>query len=170
MEELKVRKKVAIYIDYVLRMPNFIESYKLFRNVLFVDENNELNVEDEIQESDPRFYWKEQMKNIKIEQFYIEVRLPKDESLFIDEEFKKYFYNEEHYLKFLDEYSVNLYVDAKVINNKDIDVINIAQELLFDIVLIDQYKNKRKKSNTLFYLSKIRVYPQQIIFLGENFE
>lgn len=165
---MKSRRKVAIYIDYALRVPNFVNSYNVFKESLFSDKEQDFDTEDEISENDVRFYWIEQMKNPEIEKFYFSKQAPKTDEELCGQSLSSYFFNREHENKFFDDYSFNLYSDAKVPNSQDVDVINVAQEHLFDVVLVDEYRNKRKKSNTMFFLSKIRAYPQSVLFLGEG--
>lgn len=163
---MKARKKVAIYIDYTIRVPRFKHCFDVFKAELFSDKSFDVTVEDELQKDDVRMYWPEQMKNPAVEQFYMKVKVPEDDYTHRLDGFAKYFYNEEHYRKFIDDYSYNLYLDCIVPNKQDIDIINIAQEHLFDVVLIDEYKSKRKKGNTFFFLSKNPIYPQTVTFLG----
>ena len=161
------RRKIAIYIDYSLRIPNFTTAYEAFKADLFSDRAFGVTAEDEITKNDLRFYWSEQMKDPKVESFYVSKKVP-ESNMELKGKFDDYFYSNDHLLKFIDDYSYNIYVDTQMPNPQDVEVINIAQELLFEVVLIDEYYSKRKKSNTLFYLSKIRAYPQSIIFLGNG--
>jgi len=164
---MKARKKVAIYIDYTIRVPNIIKTYVDFKESIFSNAKFE-DTEDPLTENDPRFYWYTQMQNPAIEKFYFEVRIPDDEDLFKTLDWSTLFYNDDHYKKFIDEYSYNLYLDCPVPNAGDIDIVNIAQTQLFDVVLVDEYKSKRKIGNTFHFLSTKRVYPQSVIFLGEG--
>lgn len=161
------RRKIAIFIDYSLRIPNFTTAYEAFKADLFSDKSFGVTSEDEITKNDVRFYWSEQMKDPKAESFYVAKKVP-ESNMDLRGNFGDFFYNDEHLYKFIDEYSYNIYVDTQMPNPQDVEVINIAQELLFEVVLIDEYYSKRKKSNTLFYLSKIRAYPQSLIFLGNG--
>ncbi|MEO6304894.1 MAG: hypothetical protein ABIP51_17165 [Bacteroidia bacterium] len=112
-----------------------------------------------------RDYWKEEIKNTLIEDFYIKSIPPIDD--YSIKEWEKYFYNETHYKKFLQDYSFNLFVDCEVPNSKDVEIINIIQDSLFDVVLVDEFIIQRKKANTLFFLSKIRINPFSIIFIDD---
>lgn len=163
-----MRRKVAVYIDYVLRTPNFKASFDSFKESLFSDKDFDVELEDGLGDNDVRLYWREQMRNKEIEAFYLGKKSPSSDYDLRATGFEECFFNKEHYHRFLDEYSVNLYIDAQIPNPQDVDVLNVAQEHLFDIVLIDKYLSRRKKGNTLFYLSKIRIYPQQIIWIGEG--
>lgn len=159
-----VRKNIAIYIDYSIRIPNFKTAYESFKNSLFVDMNG-VDFEDELTEDDVRFFWTTELKNPIVEQFYISKDISKINDDKLNGDFQPYFYNEEHLLKFLDDYSYNLYSDCTVPSNKDIELINICQDRLFDVILIDRIQSKRKIGNTFFFLSKIRIYPRNVIFL-----
>ncbi len=161
------RRRVAVFIDYALRAPNFIGAYELFKSFLFSDKEFNVNLDDAINDNDPRLYWNEQMKNPDVEKFYL-AKKPPLSNMDTKEGFQPYFYNDDHFKRFIDEFAFNLYVDTSAPNPQDIDLINIAQDMLFDVVLFDRYISKRKKSNTMFFLSKLRVYPQAIIFLGES--
>lgn len=158
-----MRKKIAIYIDYTIRIPNFIETYNSFKSELFSNlEEKDMN------KNDIRLYWIKELKNSVVEDFYIKNSIPLDNYDIRKFGMLSFFYNEEHYKKFLEEYSFNLYVDCVVPNKNDLIVINTAQSKLFDIVLIDEVSSKRKVTNTLFFLSKNIVYPQSIIFLDKG--
>lgn len=165
---MKTRKKVAIYIDYTLRVPNFKASFDAFKAELFSDKNFGIDSEDEVKEGDTRFYWKKQMENSEVEKFYMKMKAPEDDYEMRSREMSSFFYNEEHYKMFLDDFSFNLYTDCKVPNSQDIDIVNIAQTQLFEIVMIDEYQSKRKISNTFFFLSKNRLYPQGVMLLNEG--
>lgn len=159
------RKKVAIFIDYSLRIPSFKESYEIFKRTLFQD-NLDTSFEDELTAQDPRFYWQRQLQSPEIMKFYVSINPENIDDTKLLGEFSSYFFNEEHYAKFLEEYSFNLYADCPVPSLSDVNIINIAQANLFDITLIDKYHSTRKITNTLFFLSKIRVFSQTITFLS----
>lgn len=162
-----MRKKVAIYIDYTLRIPSFKNSYEAFKAEIFTGKDFDVTAEDDLIEDDVRFFWREELKDDKIESFYLQ----KNINDIVDEDtkdFESYFYNEKHYKKFLEEYSFNLYLDSIQPNKSDNDIINVAQANLFDIILVDEYQSIRKIGNTLFYLSKIGIYPKGLIFLKND--
>lgn len=161
------RKKVAVYIDYALRTPNFETTFASLKQYMFDGLHDEMEVETE--DGFLRDFWKEEVKNPHIEQFYIK-QTPTNKIMFKD--WVKCFYNEEHFKKFIEDYSFNLFVDAEIPCNKDIEMLNIAQRYLFDIVLVDEYMSTRKKSNTFFFLSKTRLIPYSVLFLkiGETLD
>jgi hypothetical protein len=163
---MKMRQKVAIYIDYCLRVPNFTAAYKSFKDELFSDKSSDFDTEDELQKEDVRFYWSEQMKNSEVEQFYFKSKLPEDDYAVRETGINSFFYNDDHMRRFLDEYSYNLFLDCVVPNRQDIDIINVAQQSLFDVVLVDEYESRRKVGNTYYFLAKNPVYPQSLLFLA----
>lgn len=165
-----MRKKVAIYIDYTIRVPNFIAAYNTFKAELFSDKASDVTFDDEIQENDVRMFWLTVMKNPEIESFYLKVKMPKDDYSVREVGMASFFYDETHYSKFLEEYSYNLYVDCDVPDRSHITIINTAQSQLFDVVLVDEVTTKRKVSNTFFFLSKNALYPQSVLLLDKGQE
>ena len=159
-----MRKKIAIYLDYSFRIPNFIKTFDDFKAYLFADNLDGFEIEQ-------LNFWKKELQNEEIEKFYSTKTIKETEDIKI-KDWEKYFYNQDHYLRFLEEYSYNLFVDCDVPCKRDIEYFNTAQKYLFDIAIIDEYVSSRKKLNTFFYLSKIKLLPQQVIFLkqGEELE
>lgn len=174
--KLPSRKRLGIFIDYALRIPSFTKSYFTFKQAMFADKVDEFEVENKSEENDleelasmtdlSRFFWKKELENSDIEDFYVKKTFEEDDYTLKNSDFKEFFYNEEHWKKFIEDYSFNIYGDADVPNKKDIDLLNITQSHLFDVILIDEYYATRKKLNTFFYLAKIRVCPQAVLFLG----
>lgn len=168
------RKRIAVYIDFSLRTPNFIATYNLFKESLFktnvdffTEETNDIDKqEDNIGIDVARFYWKAEMEKPECEEFYLRTVMKGEDYDLRSVDLSKFFYNAEHYKKFLEEYSFNLYAEAETTCKKDIEFLNIAQSHLFDVILIDEYIVTRKKLNTFFFLSKARITPQAVIFLG----
>lgn len=153
------RQKIAVYIDYSLRIPNFENTFSALKQYMFEGLGEEMEMEGDTLLRD---YWKEEVKNKDIESFYIKAN-PKNDIKF--NEWEKCFFKKEHFLKFIEDYSFNLFVDAEVPSARDVDLLNIAQKHLFDVVLVDEYMSTRKKSNTFFFLSKTRLTPYSILFL-----
>jgi len=158
------RKKVGIFIDFAIRIPSFNNSYTIFKKQLFDDKHNDFDEGEENVLDTIRFYWKNQLKDPLIEEFYVKTICKKTDLELKNSDWREYFFNEEHYKKFIEDYSFNLYSDAEVICKKDIDIINIAQQYLFDIVLIDEYMVNRKKANTMYFISKSRLLPFSLVF------
>lgn len=163
------RKKVAIFIDYSIRNPGFIKSFNLLKEYMFSDTFEEFEREGDLEIID---FWREEIKKPEIEDFYFKQKINFKESDLRKIDWKIFFYNETHYKKFLEDYSFNLYVEPNEICKKDIEIINIAQNLLVDIILIDEFEINRKKTNTLFFLSKIRINFKSLEFkhVSENFD
>lgn len=157
------RKKIGVYIDYCLRIPSFNNAYLQLKEFMFKskDENFELEGEAIF-----RSFWETEIVKPEVEAFYLK-NIPSDDDM-KEKEWRKYFFNEEHFFKFLEDFSYNLYVDAEVPFKKDIELLNITQKYLFDVVLIDEYLTTRKKNNTFFYLSKTRLTPYSVIFLKDG--
>lgn len=167
------RKRIGIFIDYSLRIPSFGKSYTLFKTELFSDKILEHEIEIDGEEIDTntsaaRFYWKKELEDKDVEDFYFKKIFDGEDSELKGSDFKEYFYNTSHWEKFIEDYSFNLYGDAEAPFKKDIDLLNITQTHLFDVILIDEFYSTRKKSNTLYYLSKIRILPQAVLFLGKG--
>lgn len=177
---MESRKKVGIYIDYSIRIPSFKQSYTLFKESLFKDhyglskvvdeEFTEKEIKSNLQNDNIRFFWDNQMKDKDVTMFYSKLSPSKIKDREVVKTFSNWFYNEEHYRKFIDEYSFNVYSDCEVASKKDVDIINIAQSELFDITLIDEVISPRKISNTFHFLSKNRLFPQSVLFLYEKQE
>lgn len=157
------RKKIAIYVDYCLRIPSFEKTYNLFKKKLFDDNKFSFEIEDS---ENIRDFWGNAMKNPEIESFYL------NQNDFTDDlnnmEWEKYFYNDEHYKRFIEEYSFHLFIDCEVPSKGDCELLNIAQKYLFDVHLFDEVINPRKITNTFFFLSKIRVKPKAVFFISPN--
>lgn len=164
------RKKVAVFIDYSIRIPNFKKTFEDFKSDVFSDKGFGIDTQDKFKKDDVRFYWQRQTMKPEVEEFYVKVKLPENDYDLRGKDLSKFFFNEEHYLKFMDEYSFNLYGDCEVPNLGDIDVLNIAQRDLLEVVVVDRYQSRRKISNTFFFLSKNRIYPQAVMFLGQGQE
>jgi len=174
------RKKIAIFIDYCIRVPDFKLAYGVFKNFLFQDTfglhtdtetASDEEFKDTVTAKDPiRFYWQEQLEDISVMNFYVKQDVTKINNLDLKGEFQKYFFNEEHFKKFLEEYSVNLYSDGLVPSKKDLQIINICQGQLFDVYLFDRVYNSRKVPNTLHFISKNSLFIKSINFIGYNEE
>lgn len=143
------RQKIAIYIDYSIRIPLFKETYEKFKEVLF---SNNLNIDKEGQD-----FWQSEIGNEEIFNFYVKTSIENIEDINLKGNYDVFFYNKDHLKRFLQEYSFNLFSDALVTNKRDIDLINISQSKLFDVTLIDVYYSSRKIQNTLYFLSVNRV-------------
>lgn len=87
-----------------------------------------------------------------------------------DLSYRKYFYNLDHCLKFLQEYSFQLFGTGQVTNKMDTDIINTAQSKLCDIVLFDRTPYSRKVPNTFGFLSRAGLYVRSVVFVTNEKE
>lgn len=177
---MNTKKKVAIFIDYCIRVPNFEQAYSAFKNFLFQDTfglqtdtetANDEEFKDTATVKDPiRFYWQAQLEDINVMNFYIKQNVSKINNIELKGDFQKYFFNEEHFKKFIEDYSFNLYSDGFVPSKKDLQLINICQGQLFDVYLFDRVYTSRKVPNTLHFISKNTLFIKSINFIGYNEE
>jgi hypothetical protein len=183
------RKRICIFIDGALRIPNFKKTYELFKHSMFNSNVDEFDMEVEgTDETDKgeceggneddtpsnngpgfeeaRFFWSKEIESPEVEAFYAKKKVVKEDEDLIQSDYKEYFYSNEHWEKFMEDYSFAIYGDGELPFKKDVDLLNIAQTYLFDVILVDEFYTTRKKSNTFYYLSKIRITPQAVLFLG----
>jgi hypothetical protein len=131
-----------------------------------VKENNKIVKEESLLGIDQRNYWNElNQTDPKAIEFYKNVvnptaNLGKD----FDLTYSKYFYSHDHRMKFLQDYSYNLFGAGQVTNKSDIEILNIAQTKLCDIVLFDRTPYARKVPNTFAFLSRAGLYIRSVIF------
>ena len=66
-----MRKKIAIIIDYSIRIPNFQQTYNMFKDFIFKD-NLELESDEEsiMPEDTVRFFWKNELDKPDVVTFY----------------------------------------------------------------------------------------------------
>lgn len=161
-----MRKKIAIILDYSFRIPNFSSTYNTFLEEMksrmekiqeFEFENTHLN------------FWENEFQKEDVYSFYLGKEINEEEfdnySLRLTG-FKDYFFNERHYYKFLQDYSFNLYcLDSHSKFDKDEVYLKIAQEELFDVVIIDFYEDRRKIKETSAFLGTVRFFYNEIRFL-----
>lgn len=160
------RKKIGVILDYSIRNPEFVESYLNFKSLILGDKDfgHELEGSNEVEN------WVNlKTSNPKAFDFYSLMPNPKEDENF-DLTWRKYFYSPEHRLKFIHDWSYDLFGKGSAINSKDLINLNTAQKHLFDIVLIDRVPNTRKITSTFAYLSKIQLYPKEIIFVSKEEE
>jgi len=163
------RKKIGIIIDYALRFPSFSECYNVMKEQILLGMQNasesELNERD-ISERD--FWSKLYVKDLEAYSFYETKPSPKENSgVDFDYSWDSYFYNEEHKLKFIEDWSFNLYSQsALTCKSEDINLINITQSKLCDVVLIDIASHSRKIPATFAFLGKARCFVKELRFLS----
>ena len=96
------RKKIAIFVDYCIRIPNFNQAYGSFKNFLFqdtfglstdIETANDEEFKDTALVQDPiRFYWQNELNDDAVINFYTAQNVNKINNLEIKGDFKKYFF------------------------------------------------------------------------------
>ena len=163
------RKKIAVFVDYSIRIPSFKAAYDNFKQEMFANKLEDIPERDV--DNDPMAnYWAKEVVKPEVQDFYGTKYAPENDMDMKAVDMRHYFFNDEHYERFVDEYSYNMYVDSDIPTKDDIALLNLAQQKLFDVTIVDEVRSRRKISNTLFFLSKNAIYPQSIIFLmpGQN--
>lgn len=157
---MRKKNKVAyIVIDHAIRIPEFVANYSALKTKIFSNDV-EKSFWTQLETTEPKAY-----------KFYQTVASPISEAdLDFDITYRKYFYNNEHRLKFMEEYSFNLFGGGGVVNRHDITLINIAQTKLVDIVLIDRVNHTRKITNTFAFLARSGIFVKSILFIGTEKE
>ena len=170
MEQLQERLKIALYLDWGLRIPNFLNCYENLRTtVLFnTDEiNADVTIKKKNIEIDKRNFWRRELEKPGIIEFYGSKNLESiNDKEISDEIIKSYFFNDEHYKMFLSEYSFDLYGKADPINRSLVNVVNITQAKLFDVTIIDRYVDSRKQTNSFFWLGTTGLFIKGMVFLN----
>jgi len=166
MEE---KPKIGIVIDYSLRFPNFKENYNSMRKQILTGIETEVNTENKRDISERGFWSSMHIKDSEAYNFYEKQATPKENwGEGFDYTWEKYFYNKEHLNKFIEDWSFNLFTQASNAKKEDIHLINICQSKLCDVVLIDKCSHTRKIPNTFAFLSKLGIFPKQVIFVTES--
>lgn len=202
----KERPRIAMSIDYALRIPDFATMYGALKKEIFVgafaqteqmvkeaSKNvDQKNYSDEFHRADidnlaknnaikktkatagidNRNYWNELNKtDKKAVEFYRNVISPQTNiGKDFDLSYTKYFYNNEHRMRFVQEYSYNLFGTGQVTNKADIDVLNTAQTKLCDVILFDRVPFARKVPNTFAFLSRSGLYIRSVVFVTSEEE
>lgn len=165
------RKKIAIVIDYSIRIPNFRDCFAKCKAEIFSGESisADHNLTQRSKDQTGRDFWINLHKKGNEEySFYETIPVPPENfGEGFDYTLKKYFYNDEHRLKFLDDWSYNLFGQGSVTNNSDINLINICQSKVCDVILIDRVTHSRKIPNTLSFLSKSSLFIKGIQFINK---
>lgn len=177
-EEVKIRPRVGIIIDYTIRIPDFTTCYNKFKEMVLIGLKGESDLYFgkrvskkkkqeivELKQQATNFFDTLEKTDSKAYDFYLHIpnftnTIPVD----FDITYKKYFYNNEHRLKFLESWSFNLYGQGTPINRSDLHVLNTAHSQLCEIILIDRITTIRKIPNTYTYLGRCGLYAQELHF------
>lgn len=168
---MKQRERIGIVLDYGIRIPQFKETYLKFKEQVLVGMTAGQHL-DQADIIDENSYWAKAIKaDPTIADFYAKQPIPASNyGDDFDITLKKYFMNNEHRLKFIEEWSFALYGQGAPTNKADITVINTAQSKLCDIVLIDRTTNARKIPNTFAFLSRSGVFVKEVVFTNTEDE
>lgn len=181
---MKKNNKIGIVIDYCLREPLFIEAYFAFFGILkkiyeteFVSEGEVvqvMNEEGEIEikpQYNSEMYWLNELKKEGVFSFYTnkinemaEIEELENSKLSL-EEIITYFYNEEHYEKFMAESSYIMYSKAEKFNRDFFTYLNLMS-LKFSIELLDISNVSMKRNSTITFLSKNPIKFNSLVFLN----
>ncbi len=168
---MEKRKRIGIVIDFSIRIPEFKDTFLKIKEQVLVGmaSGQHLEAGDVLDENS---FWSKAVKeDPKVADFYATMAIPPtNASPDFDITLKKYFYNNEHRLQFISEWSYNLYGQGSVTNKADVTVINTAQTKLCDIVLIDRCTNARKIPNTFAFLSRSGIMIKEVIFTNTEDE
>ena len=164
----KSRQQVGFIIDFCIRIPDFIECYSTLKKDIIMGGEVQVNTENRRDKTNRDFWVNLHTTDPAALAFYEKTMAPKvNVGADVDYTYRKYFYNNEHRLKFLDEFSYNLFGQGSVTNKADINLINTCQSKLCDVVLIDRTTHTRKIPNTLAFLSRTGIFVKEIMFINK---
>jgi len=162
------RAKIGVVLDYTLRFPNFKDCYIAMRKQVLT--GMEIATNENKKDISERDFWSAlHMKDVEGYNFY-ETHIGPQENWGVDFDYTwgKYFYNKEHLLRFIEDWSFNLFGQGLVPKKEDIHLLNICQSKVCDVVLIDKCTHSRKILNTFAYLSKLGLFPKEVRFVTEK--
>ena len=170
-----MRKKIAITIDYVIRIPDFKECFTKCKTEIItgaMSQENSSSTVKSFKDSMERDFWIGlHTTDAKAYSFYETCLAPKENyGPTFDYTYKKYFYNNEHRIKFLEDWSYNLFGQGAVINPADVRLINICQSKVCDVILVDRVTHARKVPNTMAFLSRSQLFIKGIEFINKTEE
>lgn len=168
---LKKRPKIGIVVDYSIRVPNFKDCYSKCKAEIIsgtMSQEAEGETVKSMKDFSERDFWVSLHKTGNEAYTFYETCLAPQENYGenFDYTYKKYFYNNEHRLKFLEDWSYNLFGQGSVTNSADIKLINICQSKVADVILIDRTTHARKVSNTMAFLSRSQLFVKGIEFIS----
>ena len=174
-EVFKQRVKVGIVIDYTIRIPDFKECYHKCKTEIIsgmMSPESETQVQKSSKDKTNRDFWISLHQTDPKNYSFYETCLTPQENYGpgFDYTYKKYFANNDHRIKFLDDWSYNLFGQGAVVNPADISLFNICQSKVADVVLIDRTTHARKIPNTLAFLSRVKLFPKEIRFISKTEE
>ena len=172
----EVREKIGIIIDYSIRVPDFRGCYSKCKAEIISGAVSNDGVDlarEEVKKSGTnRDFWISLQEDGGDSYSFYE-KTPGPQENFgseFDYTHKKYFYNDEHRLRFLEDWSYNLFGQGSVTNVADINLINICQSKICDVVLIDRTTSLRKIPNTYAFLSRTQLFTKGVRFINTKEE
>lgn len=157
------RKKIGIVVDYSIRNPRFIEAYTALKKILMGDDDTGMEIPG-------TKGWIDLKRNNEKEwMFYVKTPVPVEDENF-DLTWSKYFYNQEHKRKFMEDFAFNLYNQGGVISKADVNNLNLMQTHRCDVYLIDRTHFSRKLMNTYSFLSRSGLITKGLIFVASDEE
>lgn len=168
------RPAIGIIIDYSIRIPDFVENYKQMRLQISIG-NHQLSGaaldREDLFETKKSLWDDLREKDPKAAEWYEKTPLPTSHTdADFDITYRKYFYSPEHRTQFLTDWSYNLFGQGTITNKVDANLINVAQNKLFDVILIDRCTHTRKIGNTLSYLGRTGIFTKQVLFINNEEE
>lgn len=150
------RKKIGVYIDYILREPNIEGSLFSFLEMI-----KKITSEEETEDViyNENHYWRTELLNKEVYGFYMKLYMNfysdkvKNINLY---NLDKLFYNKEHYNKFLRDASYVLFSTADKKIPEVFDYLGLISQV-FDIVLLDYIVEGKQNKHTLGFLNKYYV-------------
>ena len=166
------RKKIGIIVDYTIRIPDFVGCYTKCKSEIITgamsQENNSNSIKSSRDMTERDFWINLHTTASDAYSFYETCLAPKENyGSGFDYTHKKYFFNNEHRLKFLEDWSYNLYGQGAVVNSADVKLINICQSKVCDVILLDKITHARKVPNTMAFLSRSQVYVKGVEFVSK---
>jgi hypothetical protein len=167
-----MKKKIGIIIDYTLRLPEFKECYTNLKQQILAgiasDQSQEETIKSSRDKTNRDFWINLHKTDSKNYLFYETAPIPINNcGDGFDYTWKKYFPNNDHRLKFLEDWSYSLFGQGGVIRTADVKLINVCQSKVCDVVLIDRVTHTRKVPNTLAFLSRAGIFIKEIRFVNQ---
>lgn len=153
------KKNIYIVIDYFLRVPEFEKSYSVLKNRIISAEGGDHSFWENLHKTDPKAF-----------EFYKTTESPTSDIEDIDITYRKYFYNDNHRYKFLEEYSFNLFGAGQITDKNIVQILNITQSKLANVYLIDRITTGRKIGNTFSFLGRSGLFIKGIEFVNTDKE
>lgn len=158
--------KIAVYIDNVLREPNIEGALIGFFDLL----SKELSKDEEPGEMD---YWGLELRKAGVYEFYIKLfDLPHNEEKMNKinlGNLKEYFFNEDHYNRFMQDSSFILFATGQKKYSEIYDYFNLISQKV-NVELVDLQISKKQSKHTLHFLSKFFINFSKLIITTKEID